>query len=75
MDAWWRQLHEGDRRRLLALSAQDYLPADFAMPLQVAGVAVIAVGTRKVGEQYEGLYEQPQVLRDLLDQLQQEQRD
>ncbi|WP_337063429.1 hypothetical protein [Kineococcus sp. G2] len=73
--AWWQSLGEDDRQRLLAMSAQAYLPSDFAVPLQLAGVTVIAVGTRKVGEHYEGLYEQPHVLRDLLDELLRQQRD
>ena len=73
--AWWQELEEGDRRRLLALPAQAHLPADFALSLQLAEVRVIAVGTTKVGEHYEGLYEQPQVLRDLLDELLEQPRD
>lgn len=62
IEAWWGQLDESTRRRLLRLAPEDFLPADVALDLQMAGVTVIAVGTVASGNGYDGLYEQPGIL-------------
>ena len=70
VDAWWRQLDEPTRARLLALSEGDLLPGDLALAAQMAEVSVIAVGTVFVEDGYEALYEQPDALRALLEEQQ-----
>ena len=64
--AWWEQVDQATRARLLALGEGDFLPGDLALDAQMAGVSVIAVGTVLVDSGYEALYEQPDVLADLL---------
>jgi hypothetical protein len=64
--AWWEQVDQATRARLLALGEGDFLPGDLALDAQMAGVSVIAVGTVLVESDYEALYEQPDVLADLL---------
>ena len=59
VQAWWEQLDEVARRRLLRLAPGDFLPADAALDLQVLGVTVIAVGTVPGEDGYDALYEQP----------------
>ena len=68
--AWWRQLDQPARRRLLALSEGDFLPGDLALNAQLAEVSVIAVGTVLVEDGYQALYEQPDALRALLEEEQ-----
>ncbi|MFD0485544.1 hypothetical protein ACFQ46_23380 [Kineococcus sp. GCM10028916] len=64
--AWWEQVDQATRARLLTLGEGDFLPGDLALDAQMAGVSVIAVGTVLVDGGYEALYEQPDVLTDLL---------
>jgi hypothetical protein len=64
--AWWEQVDQATRARLLALGEGDFLPGDLALDAQMAGVSVIAVGTVLVDGGYEALYEQPDALTDLL---------
>ncbi|NYD24918.1 hypothetical protein [Kineococcus aurantiacus] len=52
-------MDETTRQRLLELDVDDFLPPDVALDLQMAGVAVLAVGTVAVPEGYDALYEQP----------------
>ncbi len=64
--AWWEQVDQATRARLLALGEGDFLPGDLALDAQMAGVSVIAVGTVLVDSGYEARYEQPDLLADLL---------
>jgi hypothetical protein len=64
--AWWEQVDQATRARLLALGEGDFLPGDLALDAEMAGVSVIALGTVLVDSGYEALYEQPDVLADLL---------
>jgi hypothetical protein len=66
VQAWWEQLDEVSRRRLLRLAPEDFLPPDAALDLQMLGVTVIAVGTVAVEDGYDALYEQPADVIELL---------
>jgi hypothetical protein len=65
--AWWERLPDARRQHLVALGDDDPLPGVVALDLQMAGVGVLAVGTVARGDGFEGLYEQPEVLRELLE--------
>ncbi|WP_432536876.1 hypothetical protein [Kineococcus arenarius] len=63
--AWWADLDEVDRRRVLRLDEADPLPEDLAVGLAMHGVSVVPLDSSPVDGRPVG-YVAPGVLVDLL---------